>query len=186
MGDIAAVVVASELVEALFHGPQAGEGNLWLRRGLDFMQFVIVHHMAGYIGAVMVHCLDVDTDGMVTQGHGHGLVAVAQAEVDVMMSLQQRLAFVSISENGRLVDAVFLEQSMLQQAVGGQAQALVTLLPVAQGVFAPLGADCRQCLPQVEAVDMVVDVDQFLVTGFSLNSMCRPLCRAKMAAASMR
>ena len=31
MGDIAAVVVASELVEALFHGPQAGESNLWQR-----------------------------------------------------------------------------------------------------------------------------------------------------------
>ena len=132
--------------------------------------FVIAHHMAGYLWAVMVHCLDVDTDGMVTQGHGHGLVAVAQAEVDVGMPLQQRLAFVSISENGRLVDAVFLEQSMLQQAVGGQTQALVTLLPVAQGVFAPLGADCRQCLPQVKSVNMVVDVGQFLV--FSLAIPC--------------
>lgn len=88
MGDIAAVVVASELVEALFHGPQAGEGNLWLRRGLDLPHFVIAHHMAGYLGAVMVHCLDVDTDGMFTQGHGHCLVAVAQAEVDVGMPLQ--------------------------------------------------------------------------------------------------
>ena len=142
--------------------------------------------MAGYLGAVMVHCLDVDTDGMVTNGHGYCLVAVAQAEVDVGMPLQQRLAFVSISENGRLVDAVFLEQSMLQQAVGGQAQALVKLLPVAQGVFAPLGADCRQCLPQVKSVNMVVDVDQLSVLGLSLSSMCRPLCRAKMTTASIR
>ena len=126
--------------------------------------------MAGYLWAVMVHCLDVDTDGMVTNGHGHGLVAVAQAEVDVMMSLQQRLALISIGENGRLVDAVFLEQSMLQQAVGGQTQALVTLLPVAQGVFAPLGADRRQRLLQVKTVDMVVDVGQFLV--FSLAIPC--------------
>ena len=126
--------------------------------------------MAGYLGAVMAHCLDVDTDGMLTNGHGYCLVAVAQAEVDVRMPLQQWLAFVSISENGRLVDAVFLEQSMLQQAVGGQTQALVTLLPVAQGVFAPLGADCRQCPPQVKSVNMVVDVGQFLV--FSLAIPC--------------
>ena len=170
MGDIAAVVVASELEEALFHGPQADEGDLRLRRGFDLPHFVIAHHMAGYLGAVMAHCLDVDTDGMVTQGHGHGFVAVAQAEVDVRMPLQQRLAFIPKGENGRLVDAVFQQQSTLQQAVGGQAQALVTLLPVAQGVFAPLGADCRQRLPQVKSVNMVVDVGQFLV--FSLAIPC--------------
>lgn len=132
--------------------------------------FVIAHHMAGYLWAVMVHCLDVDTDGMVTNGHGHGLVAVAQAEVDVMMSLQQRLALISIGENGRLVDAVFQQQSTLQQAVGGQTQALVSLLPVAQGVFAPLGADCRQCLLQVKSVNMVVYVDQLSVLGLAIPS----------------
>ena len=126
--------------------------------------------MAGYLGAVMVHCLDVDTDGMFTNGHGHGLVAVAQTEVDVRMPLQQRLALVSIGENGRLVDAVFHQQSMLQQAVGGQTQALVTLLPVAQGVFAPLGADCRQRLPQVKSVNMVVDVNQLSVFSLAIPS----------------
>jgi hypothetical protein len=95
---------------------------------------------------------------------------VAQAEVDVGMPLQQRLAFVSISENGRLIDAVFQHQGALQQAVGGNAQALVALLPVAQGVFTPLRADRRQRLLQVKTVDMVVDVGQFLV--FSLAIPC--------------
>ena len=59
---------------------------------------------------------------------------------------------------------------MLQQAVGGQTQALVTLLPVAQGVLPPLRADRGKRLLQVKSVNMVVDVDQLSVFSLAIPS----------------
>lgn len=169
---VAIGVISSDFIETFFHGPQAGKGDVGAGRSLNLMHLVWVHHAPGDLDVVVVKRFNVDADGVVTHSHGHRLVAVAQAKVYAGMSSKQWLTLAVIGENGRLVDAVFQQQGTLQQAVSGQAQALVPLLAVAQGIVTPLLAHCCQCLPQVKIVDMVVDVDHC----FNSKRRCSDLC----------
>ena len=59
----------------------------------------------------------------------------------------------------RSVDAILLQQGLLKEPVGGDTEALVALVAVAQCVFTPLQAYCIQRLLQIKAPDMVVDKD---------------------------
>ena len=179
---VAAVIVAREFEKALFHGPQAGKGDLGAGRRFDLPHFTVAHHAAGNLGAVVSCGLDVDADRTVTQGDGHRLMAVAHAEVDVGMAFKQGLAAIVMDKYGQFIDAVFQQQGTLKQAVGGYAQPLVTLLAVAQGIVTSLRADRRQCLVKVKSVDILVDIKH----RFNSKLMCCPLCRAKMIAASIR
>ena len=106
---VAIGIISSEFIETFLHGPQAGKGDLGLRRGLDFTQFVIVHHAAGDLGAVVVWRLDVDADGAIAHGTSHRCVAMAQAKVYAGMSSKQRFPLAVIDQNGSLVDAKFLQ-----------------------------------------------------------------------------
>ena len=70
---------------------------------------------------------------------------------------------------------------MLQQPIGCDAEPLVTLLPVTQGMLASLLTNGCQCLLQVKIPNMVININH----DFNWNWMFRPLCRAKMMTASI-
>lgn len=126
------------------------------------VHLAVIHDVTGYLLVILVNRLDVDADGMIAHSAGHGQAAVTQAEVDVGAPLQRRLATRVVDELWQLPDAVLLFQRLLQQAVGGKAQALVALVAVAQGILPPLLTDREQRLLQVKVVDMFVDVNQLL------------------------
>ena len=60
----------------------------------------------------MTHSLYIDTYLMVGQGTDDRLAAMAQVEVYLRMSFNERLAMLTINENRFLVDAIFLTQSL--------------------------------------------------------------------------
>ena len=130
---------------------------------------MVIHHTGGDFLVVGVDGLDVDADGPVIQHTCRSLMAVAQAEVDVWPVGEHGLAVGAINQDGRLVDAVFSLQGVVQQSIGCHTQPLVALVTVSQGLLTSLGAHLGQGLLQVKVHDLVVDVDHF----FSSNLMWR-------------
>ena len=119
--DIANIIghaVASHFQEALLHGPEAYEGEARVGGGADEVVLVIVHCPGHQLGVVAVEAFYVDADRRCVYDAGGSLPAMAQTEVDVGMSGDKGLAFVTILKVWRLCDAVVHTECPLQQLVG--------------------------------------------------------------------
>lgn len=97
-GNVAVVVIAGEFVKAFLHGPQPRKGHGRVGRRLDFEHFFLAHDLDRYLLAVVFKGLDIDAHRLVTHRTSHCIAAVAQAEVDVWMSVKQWFAVRIVSE----------------------------------------------------------------------------------------
>ncbi len=150
--------LAGQLQQAFLHGPQAHERHFRTMGCPHLPDFLLAHRCLQKGWVVLTEALHVDAYRMAADYTCHGLVAVTEAEVDVIVTLQKRLSLRGIAEQGLFVDTELVTQSPLQQQPCRQRQTLVALTLVAQGVASSLLAHLGQSLVEVEPVWMCVKI----------------------------
>ena len=142
--DVVVDAFACEFEQALLHGPQPYEHDLWPLGLLYFEHLRVAHGIAGDPLIVTPHTLYVYAYRLAAEYAGGGLLAVAQAEVQLRMADYRGLAMLAILKQGILVNAFLFVQGLLQQQIGRHTLPLTLFVFVAQGLFAALRADGLQ------------------------------------------
>lgn len=108
VADAGAVV----LEEGLLAGPESGEGLVGVFGALHFLHLAVVHGVAQQGGLGLDETFHVDAHGAIVDGHGDGVGAVAEVEVDMRVVVQRGLAVFADVEAEVLVkgDTVVLVQ----------------------------------------------------------------------------
>ena len=75
--------------------------------------FLLVHGIAHHVLLIATHRLDVDAHGPVADSAGHGLAAVAQAEVNLRVTDDEGFAVRTVFKQRVLRQSVLLAQCLL-------------------------------------------------------------------------
>ena len=100
---------AAELEDGLFLGPVFGEGADGIVALLDDAAFLLVHGVTQQAVADLTVAFDVDANGLVGNGYGDAVFAVADVEMDLWMVGKERLAVFVIGEAERMGEASLLQ-----------------------------------------------------------------------------